>query len=138
VTLFLFNITIKTYGGIDMIQFKDLPIEIQQRMLDEQERQGNPRDANVFEKEITAIIPEGGFLWEESVEGFNFWKEIIWNRNFAVFYEKYPKESDKKLYSEEEVRNLFIKHYKDLYTTNGKFYRLFLELCLKWFEENKK
>ena len=121
-----------------MIKFKDLPIEIQQRMLDEQERQGNPRYANVFERDITAVLSEGGFSWEDSMEGFNFWKEIIWNRNFAIFYEKYPKASDKKLYSEEEVRNLFIKHYKDLYTTNGKFYRLFLELCLKWFEDNKK
>lgn len=121
-----------------MIDFKDLPIEIQQRMLDEQERQGNPRNAKVFEKAITACSSEGGFTWEQSEEGFDFWYKITTNGNLAVFYEKYPKEPNKKLYSEEEVRNLFIKHYKDLYTTNGKFYKFLLELCLKWFEENKK
>jgi hypothetical protein len=121
-----------------MIQFNDLPVEIQQRMLDEQERQGNPRNAKVFEKDITAGSSEGGFTWEQSRERFDFWYKIIINENPAVFYKKYPKKSNEKLYTEEEVRNLFIKHYKDLYTTNGKFYRLFLELCLKWFEENKK
>lgn len=121
-----------------MIQFKDLPIEIQQRMLDEQVRQGNPRNAKVFEKAITACSSEGGFTWEQSEERFDFWYKIIANGNLAVFYEKYPKESNKKLYSEEEVKNLFIKHCKDFYNTQGKFYKLLLEQYLKWFEENKK
>jgi hypothetical protein len=85
-----------------------------------------------------AGIRGGGFSWTCTVEGYAFWEKIIHDGNFADFYAKYPKASDKKLYSEEEVRNLFIKHYKDLYTTNGKFYRLFLEQCLKWFEDNKK
>lgn len=69
-----------------MIQFNDLPIEIQQRMLDEQEKQGYPRNAKVFKEDVTE-----GFSWDRSVEGFDFWEEIIRNGNFAVFYEKYPK-----------------------------------------------
>jgi hypothetical protein len=117
-----------------MMQFKDLPVEIQERMLDEQVRQGNPRNAKIFEKAITACLSEGGFTWEQSKEGFDFWNRITTNGNLAVFYEKYPK----KLYSEEEVRNLFIKHCKDLYSTNEKFYELLLNQDLKWFEENKK
>ena len=121
-----------------MVKFNELPVEIQEKMLDEQARQGNPRNAEVFKINIWANNRLGGFTWNESVEGHAFWEEIIQNGNLTIFYEKYPKTSNEKLYSEEEVRNLFIKHYKDLYTTNGKFYRLFLELCLKWFEENKK
>jgi hypothetical protein len=75
-----------------MIQFKDLPVEIQQRMLDEQERQGNPRNAEVFEKDIMAGARAGaGFFWAESVEGYAFWEKIIMNGDFTVFYEKYPK-----------------------------------------------
>ena len=73
-----------------MIPFKDLPIEIQQRMLDEQERQGYPRNAEVFEKATSASPFEGGFLWAQSVEGFDFWNRIIENGDIAVFYEKYP------------------------------------------------
>ena len=69
-----------------MIKFKDLPVEIQEKMLDEQERQGNPRNAKEFEEDVTE-----GFSWDRSVEGFDFWEEIIRNGNFAVYYEKYPK-----------------------------------------------
>ena len=69
-----------------MIQFKDLPVEIQERMLDEQERQGYRRDAEEFKR-----LPIGGFVWSKSVEGYAFWSEIIIYANFAVFYEKYPK-----------------------------------------------
>lgn len=120
-----------------MIEFKDLPVEIQERMLDEQVQQGNPRNAEVFEKDTTADAYEGGFTWGHSVEGYNFWHEVIVDVNFAIFYERYPKVPN-KLYSEEEVRYLFIKHCKDLYNTHGKYYKFLLEQDLKWFEENKK
>ena len=74
-----------------MIQFKDLPVEIQQRMLDEQERQGNTRNEKVFEADTSAPGRDGGFVWSKSVEGYGFWKKIIVDGDFAVFYEKYPK-----------------------------------------------
>src|SRR5690554_2573033 len=73
-----------------MIQFKDLPVEIQERMLDEQERQGNPRNAEVF-KENTATGADKVFFWAKSEEGHIFWERIILNGNLSVFYEKYPK-----------------------------------------------
>ena len=74
-----------------MIQFKDLPVEIQQRMLDEQVRQGNTRNEKVFEADTSAPGRDGGFVWSKSVEGYGFWKKIIVDGDFAVFYEKYPK-----------------------------------------------
>ena len=74
-----------------MIKFKDLPVEIQERMLDEQVRQGNPRNADVFEKNTKADAKQGGFTWWASVEGHDFWSDIILRGDIAVFYEKYPK-----------------------------------------------
>jgi len=74
-----------------MVEFKDLPKEIQERMLDEQVRQGNPRNAKVFEEDIEAGVLRGGFTWEKSVEGLDFWLEIILDGDFAAFYEKYSK-----------------------------------------------
>ena len=120
-----------------MVQFKDLPVQIQNRMLDEQVRQGNKRDEEEFEVNIAAPGREGGFNWARAVDGYVFWEKIIKYGDFSVFYEKYPKAPD-KLYSEEEVRDLFIKHSKDLYTQHSKFSELLLEQDLKWFEENKK
>ena len=46
-----------------MIKFKELPVEIQERMLDEQVRQENPRNAEVFEKNRKADAKQGGFTW---------------------------------------------------------------------------
>ena len=80
-----------------MIKFKDLPIEIQRHMLDEQVRQGNERDAKVFEEDISAGIGEGGFIWSESGEGHDFWNKILTYGNFVTFYEKYPKRSRLKV-----------------------------------------
>ena len=42
-----------------MMQFKNLPVEIQEKMLDEQERQGNKRDAKVFEVASVAKNEKG-------------------------------------------------------------------------------
>jgi hypothetical protein len=75
-----------------MMQFKNLPVEIQQRMLDEQERQGNPRNAEIFEKNTAACLRRGGFSWKDSVDGYDFWAEIIQDANFVDFYKKYPKQ----------------------------------------------
>ena len=74
-----------------MIQFKDLPVEIQERMLDEQERQGNPRNAEVFKEYTMAGIRGGGFSWSRTVDGFDFWDKILFYGDFSVFYAKYPK-----------------------------------------------
>ena len=80
-----------------MTKFKDLPVEIQRHMLDEQVRQGNERDAKVFEEDISAGIGEGGFIWSESGEGHDFWNKILTYGNFVTFYEKYPKRSRLKI-----------------------------------------
>jgi hypothetical protein len=73
-----------------MMKFKDLPIEIQNRMLDYQEAQGNNRDESVFIKDIWRISFRGGFDWHETIEGHDFWAEVIDEDNHKVFFEKYP------------------------------------------------
>lgn len=80
-----------------MVQFKDLPPEIQERMLDEQVRQGNPRNAEVFEENILADNDEGGFAWGNSKEGLYFWDKILAGGNLAVFYKKHPKKTPLKI-----------------------------------------
>jgi len=110
-----------------MIKFKDLPEEIKERMLDEQERQGNPRNAEVFEKNAMTGVSEGGFLWGLSEERYDFWAEIIRRGNFAVFYEKYPKRPALK------VIPLHIKvlNSKDLLEEIAE------KLLMKWHDEGQ-
>jgi hypothetical protein len=73
-----------------MKEFKDLPIEIQNKMLDHQEAQGNKRDECVFIEDIDAGSYGGGFDWCKTIECNIFWEEVIVKGNYELFFEKYP------------------------------------------------
>ena len=77
---------------------KDFPKEIIARMLDYQEEQGNPRDISVFERVSIAFQRIKGFNWYETQEKCDFWYSVINNKNFNLFFEKYPKKDDLKNY----------------------------------------
>jgi hypothetical protein len=52
------------------------PPHVVELMLDEQERQGNPRNVAVFQRKADANYFEGGFTWSKSVQGPMFWSSI--------------------------------------------------------------
>lgn len=82
----------KTVEQSDLIgEIKDFPIEVVQEMVNEQVRQGNKADVTVFQKSVTRDCPYGGFAWEDAVDGRYFWYEVISNRKFKLFFQKYPK-----------------------------------------------
>jgi hypothetical protein len=75
----------------EMTEFDKLPKEIQERMLECQVEQGKPRDADVFRDSIT-----NGFLFIKTIEGSDFWWEVLKNKNHNLFFQKYPKKSPLK------------------------------------------
>ena len=68
---------------------KDFPIEVVQKMVDEQVNQGNPADVSVFQKQ-----KYGGFDWFKTTDGEDFWGRVIVDKNFDLFFDKYPKEHE--------------------------------------------
>lgn len=76
-----------TYGG----EIADFPIEIVEKMLEYQVLQGNPRDVSVFEKCNVNSRRGFGFDWETTDDGHYFWNDVINNKNFALFFDRYPK-----------------------------------------------
>lgn len=70
-----------------------LPSEIQNRMLKYQEEQGNTRNPDVFKERIDSHQNKGGFSWKDTVEGYDFWLEILIEENFKKFYERYSKKN---------------------------------------------
>lgn len=70
---------------------KDFPIEVVEKMIEEQVMQGNSPDVRVFQNFITACADDGGFDWDNAEDGYDFWIEIFENENFNLFFEKYPK-----------------------------------------------
>lgn len=75
-------------------KLEGFPEEVVEKMLERQVEQGNKRDVSVFECHKSASINSGGFYWSESEEGNSFWEEVISNKNFDVFFERYPKKEE--------------------------------------------
>lgn len=63
--------TLKYEGRIE-----HLPVRVVQEMIDEQVRQGNQPDYGVFEKDFWADKSQGGFNWDESENGHDYWESI--------------------------------------------------------------
>ena len=68
----------------------DFPIEVVQKMIDYQIYQGNPADIKVFQIDPCFNKKHGGFTWDETKEGRDFWDAIITWKNFNLFFQKYP------------------------------------------------
>ena len=65
---------------------KGFPKEVVERMLFWQEKQFGVRDIKVFEKDVNAGHPKKGFVWIDTTEGYEFWKQVIRYRKFDRFY----------------------------------------------------
>src|SRR5690554_948199 len=68
-------------------RLEGFPLEVVQRMCEEQVRQGNKFDAEVFQEDPTACKSLGGFDWDESMVGFEYWDHIIEGGYFTEFFE---------------------------------------------------
>lgn len=75
-------------------QIANFPIEVVERMVFEQIKQGHKANPAVFAKSKTADASQGGFTWEKTEHGHNFWYSVIRNNNFDTFFERYPKKVD--------------------------------------------
>lgn len=43
-----------------------------------------------FEKQFDMPLEYGGFDWDKTIEGQYFWSDVTHDKNFDIFYEKYP------------------------------------------------
>ena len=75
------------------------PLEVVQRMIERQVEQGNKADVSVFQNRKSCSGGSGGFEWCDTTERHDFWQKVILNRDFKIFFEKYPKEN-KEIYVE--------------------------------------
>ena len=120
-------------------QLEGFPKEIVERMLECQVEQGNPRDVSIFERYPNAGQDLGGFNWRATIEGDDWWSKVIDDKNFDIFFLKYPKTSYPKVmrvgnsYPLEYERVVFMKKcgkfiawdraktLKDAETTTGTY-----------------
>lgn len=81
---------------IDIVDsmLEDFPVEVVEKMLEEQIKQGNAPSLEVFFDNLIADKLQGGFTWNETEDGDEFWEAVIQNDNFDLFFEKYPKHNN--------------------------------------------
>lgn len=65
------------------------PKEVVEKMLQEQIIAGNKINISVFERRRTADTKHGGFDWNKTKEGFDFWSDIIDNCDWSKFNKEY-------------------------------------------------
>ena len=66
------------------------PIEVVQKMLDEQFLQGNKVSLKVFQNKSNADRNHGGFNWDDTKDGREFWTKVINHKKFDKFFKRYP------------------------------------------------
>ena len=79
------------------------PVEIVNAMLNEQALQNNKRDITVFEINRIAGVDSGGFDWGKCKDSDLFWRAVISDKEFKVFFDKYPKIKTHKDYKEGDL-----------------------------------
>ena len=72
---------------------KDFPIEVVEKMLEHQYKQIGKTDISIFQKKRCEGTGGKGFSWPATIEGHYFWKRVIHDKNFDIFFERYPKVS---------------------------------------------
>lgn len=82
--------TYKVKEGDLIGDIEGFPIEVVQKMIDEQVKQGNKADISVFQDGCDNGFLRDGFDWDDTKDGEWFWSEVIEDRNFEKFFEKYP------------------------------------------------
>lgn len=65
------------------------PIEIIQAAVDRGVEQGD--DANDVIRKLQ-YSTSGGFCWMETPEGRRFWSQVMCERKFSIFFQRYPRE----------------------------------------------
>jgi len=94
------------------------PKEIVEKMLEHQVKQGNKKDVTVFENDITSSSLNKGFNWSAASEGRTFWSDVVLNKKFKLFFDKYPKieEDEDEMLFDLANEHLTDEHVERLYS----------------------
>lgn len=73
----------------DLIRnIEGFPIEVVEKMLEKQQIQRGYTNITTLQDSVC-----GTFQWCNTSEGHDFWRKVILNKDFNLFFKKYPKKS---------------------------------------------
>lgn len=75
-------------------QLIGFPVEVVMKMIEYQVEQGNSPNVRIFQKDKFQNNQNGGFSWNNTVDGYDFWYQVIACCDFNHFFNKYPNHLD--------------------------------------------
>lgn len=84
---------------------KGFPIEVVEKILDYQYKQFGKKDISVFQYDRYSGKDNKGFIWGNTIEGHNFWRDVISRKEFDLFFKRYPKNLSKNVYIRGDRKN---------------------------------
>lgn len=69
---------------------KDFPLEIVQKMIDYQFNSNGINNIKILQDPLL-IETDYVFDWFKTIEGYEFWDRVIHNKEFEIYFKKYPK-----------------------------------------------
>lgn len=72
----------------------EYPIEVVEKMIEEQVKQGNRPNVEVFQERYSSDAEHGGFDWDKTDDGPTFWIDVLENEDYDLFFKKYPKKAN--------------------------------------------
>lgn len=64
---------------------ENFPIEVVEKMLENQYKQNGKKDVSIFQYLNFTDIQGGDFCWEDTIEGYEFWNDVIRRKNLMCF-----------------------------------------------------
>ena len=117
---------------------KDFPIEVVEKMIEEQVKQGNTPTVEVFQNCATADVKDGGFTWNQTDDGEDFWWDVLDGGKFELFFKKYPKKANLfYIVGDSEIGMDIIKTLEKYGGVNLHNYKGDSEGALYYIEPNK-
>lgn len=73
------------------MKFSEFPPEIKLKVKQKVEEQDNVYLEANFDTHISRDRLDDGFTWHRTEEGAEFWRRVLLDENFEVFFKRYPK-----------------------------------------------
>jgi len=138
-TMSIYDYMLNNIKGIEFDgDIAGFPHRVVAMMMTEQFNQGNPPNLEIFEKNVRTPRGGGGFTWDLTPEGDDFWRAVIVDKNWEVFDKKYPQTKNSKSNTEMRQEEILLDLAKQGYEPEGEIKDFPLEIVSHMLYEQVK
>lgn len=103
-------------------EIEDFPIEVVQKMVERQYEQIGVCNVRIFQTNNEASSYGGGFNWDTSIEGLEFWNDVIMRYDWELFFSRYPTKEICKIYSISDQKKIGLTRLQKWYLSHRELF----------------